>query len=92
MNTQSVGIREFRDNLASYLLASKGPVAITRHGDTIGYYLPVRRRPTAAQLRAFREANERLQMEMAAKGITEDDILEEFKRLRAEERRKRHGK
>jgi PHD/YefM family antitoxin component YafN of YafNO toxin-antitoxin module len=34
MATQSVGIREFRDKLATYLLESDGPLAITRHGDT----------------------------------------------------------
>ncbi len=36
MSTQSVGIREFRDKLATYLLTADKPLAITRHGDTIG--------------------------------------------------------
>ncbi len=89
MSAESVGIREFRDNLATYLLESKGPLAITRHGDTIGYYLPVRRRPTSEQMEAFRNSHARLQEEMAAAGVTEDEIIDEFKRLRAEERRKR---
>jgi hypothetical protein len=40
METQRVGIREFRDKLATYLLESDKALAITRHGDTIGYYLP----------------------------------------------------
>ena len=35
MQTTKVGIREFRENLADYL-ESKTPVAITRHGATIG--------------------------------------------------------
>ena len=35
MQATKVGIREFRENLASYL-DSKTPVAITRHGATIG--------------------------------------------------------
>ena len=88
MGTQSVGIREFRENLASYLLESEGPVAITRHGDTIGYYLPTRRKPSAAQLDEIREAGEKLQQMMEAAGVTEDDILADFERLRAEERGK----
>jgi|tagenome__1003787_1003787.scaffolds.fasta_scaffold19180946_2 hypothetical protein len=92
MSAQTVGIREFRDNLATYLLESDKPLAITRHGDTIGFYLPVRRKPTAEQLKAFQRAHQRLQEEMAAADVTEDDIIEEFKRLRAEERRKRQGK
>ena len=44
METLKVGIREFRDKLASYLLESDVPVAITRHGDTVGYYIPARRK------------------------------------------------
>ncbi len=34
MEPITVGIREFRENLATYLLESEAPVAITRHGDT----------------------------------------------------------
>jgi hypothetical protein len=34
METLKVGIREFRDKLASYLLETDVPVAITRHWDT----------------------------------------------------------
>jgi hypothetical protein len=32
-----VGVKEFRANLPSYL-ESMSPIAITRHGETIGYY------------------------------------------------------
>jgi hypothetical protein len=39
MKTPKVGIREFRDKLAGYLLESDPPAAITRHGDTVGYYI-----------------------------------------------------
>jgi antitoxin (DNA-binding transcriptional repressor) of toxin-antitoxin stability system len=93
MSTQTVGIREFRDKLAKYLLESNGPVAITRHGDTIGFYLPVRRRPTEAEKRALAEAHARLQEEMAATGVTEEDMIEEFRRLRKQgSRRKGAGK
>ena len=35
METVKVGIREFRENLAGYLEASK-PLAIERHGKTLG--------------------------------------------------------
>jgi hypothetical protein len=52
-----VGIREFRENLSSYL-ESKTPVAITRHGATIGIYLPTRPKPSQAELEAFRIAGE----------------------------------
>lgn len=89
MSAQSVGIREFRDNLATYLLESDGPVAITRHGDAIGYYLPRRRKRTEAEKKALDEIHAKMQKLMAEAGVTEDEIFDEFKRLRAEERRKR---
>jgi hypothetical protein len=41
-----VGIREFRDKLACYLFESDLPAAITRHRDTVGYYIPARRKCT----------------------------------------------
>lgn len=91
MGTQSVGIREFRDKLASYLLESEGPLAITRHGDTIGYYLPTRRKPSAAQMQALEETGALLQQAMEAAGVTVDEIIEDFKRLRREERQQKSG-
>ncbi len=89
MSTQSVGIREFRDKLATYLLTADKPLAITRHGDTIGYYLPRKRKVTEAEWKALDEAHARLQAEMDAAGVTEDDIVKEFERLRKRERRKK---
>jgi PHD/YefM family antitoxin component YafN of YafNO toxin-antitoxin module len=84
METQRVGIREFRDKLATYLLESDKALAITRHGDTIGYYLPARRKRTEAEKEALETAATRLQEAFAAKGITEDDVIEDFKRWRKE--------
>ena len=89
MSTPSVGIREFRDKLATYLLTADKPLAITRHGDTIGFYLPVRRKRTEGEKRALDEAHEQLLKMMADAGVTEDDVIQEFERLRREERRKK---
>ena len=85
MQTTKVGIREFRENLSSYL-ESKTPVAITRHGATIGIYVPTRPRPTQADLEAFRVAGERMQELIAAAGTSEEDLMEDFKKLRREHR------
>jgi len=83
METVRVGIREFRDNLATYLLESEKPLAITRHGDTVGFYIPARKKRTEADRAALREAAARVQESMAAAGTTEDELLEDFKKLRA---------
>ena len=40
MKATKVGIREFRADLAEPIAASS-PVAVTRHGQTAGYLIPV---------------------------------------------------
>jgi PHD/YefM family antitoxin component YafN of YafNO toxin-antitoxin module len=87
METLKVGIREFREKLATYLLESDKPLAITRHGDTVGYYLPARRRRSEAERSALRQAAARLQEMLAAEGVTEDEIIADFKRWRARRRK-----
>lgn len=81
MSTQRVGIREFRENLSGYL-ESTTPVAITRHGETIGIYVPARKQPSEADLEAFRRAGEKLRSLIEASGATEEELVAEFKALR----------
>lgn len=85
--TQQVGIREFRENLSSYLLNADGPLAIMRHGDMVGYYLPVRRKRTEAERAALQQSAAKLQKEMEIAGLTEEDILRDFKQWRAAKRK-----
>jgi PHD/YefM family antitoxin component YafN of YafNO toxin-antitoxin module len=82
MGTSKVGIREFRDKLATYLLESDSPVAITRHGDTVGYYIPARRKRSESEREALRQAAARMEKMLADKGVSEVDVLEDFKRWR----------
>ena len=39
MRTPKVGIREFRSGLAEFIAAAT-PVAVTRHGHTVAYFIP----------------------------------------------------
>jgi antitoxin (DNA-binding transcriptional repressor) of toxin-antitoxin stability system len=82
MDTSKVGIREFRDKLSNYLLESEAPVAITRHGDTVGYYIPARRRRSENEREALRQAATYMQQMIAATGISEEEVIEDFKRWR----------
>lgn len=88
MQTTKVGIREFRENLSSYL-ESKTPVAITRHGATIGIYVPTKPKPSQADLEALRLAGEKMQELIAAAGTTEDQLVKDFRNLRRERRTKK---
>ena len=83
---ETVGIREFREKLADYL-ESSAPVAITRHGETIGFYIPARRKRTEEEKAALEKAAEQLHQLLAARGATEDELVEEFKRLRRQKRK-----
>ncbi len=87
MEPVRVGIREFRENLASYLLESSSPVAITRHGDTIGYFIPARRSRTEQDRLALKEATRQLASILAEKGISEEELLQDFERLRSAKRK-----
>lgn len=86
MDTVKVGIREFREKLSTYLLESDRPVAITRHGDTIGYYIPARRKRSEAERSALREAASKLQQMLEAEGLSEEEVAADFKKWRAGKR------
>jgi antitoxin (DNA-binding transcriptional repressor) of toxin-antitoxin stability system len=81
MPAGKVGVREFRENLSEYL-ESQTAVAITRHGETVGYYVPAKRKPSEAQLEALQRAGERLQDLIALAGTTEEELVNDFKAAR----------
>jgi antitoxin (DNA-binding transcriptional repressor) of toxin-antitoxin stability system len=81
MHAVKVGIREFRERLASFLEAG-APVAVTRHGETVGFYIPTRRKPKNEDLTALKTAAAQLDTMIEAAGATEDDLLEDFKKAR----------
>ena len=87
MEPVKVGIREFRENLASYVLAGGKPVAITRHGGTVGYFIPTRRKLTAEQWAELKSATSRLSAIFDEIGMSEDDVIADFKKWRANRRK-----
>ena len=76
-----MGVKEFRAHLPSYL-ESVSPIAITRHGETIGYYIPARQGRNQAELDALKQAAATLESMMASMVTSEDDIAAEFKMRR----------
>jgi PHD/YefM family antitoxin component YafN of YafNO toxin-antitoxin module len=69
METKSVGIREFRAGLAEFI-DNKQPVAVTRHGQTVGFFIPTAR-PSQVDLQALRDAADKLEAVMS---LSEDDV------------------
>ncbi len=86
MQSTKVGIRDFRENLSTYL-ESKSPVAITRHGARLGSMLPTRPKPSQADLEALRAAGEKVQELIAKAGTSEDELMADFKKLRRQRRK-----
>lgn len=78
---ERIGVREFRQNLAKYLDAA-APVAVMRHGQTVGYFVPAHREPVQAELEALKQAAAKLDALLAAHQISEDELVQEFRQLR----------
>ena len=75
-----VGVREFRERMASYL-ESDTPVAVTRRGETLGIYVPARRQPRdTASVAELRFAADRLAEALAS--ADEEELVSDFKALR----------
>ena len=75
-----VGVREFRERIASFL-ESDTPVAVTRRGETLGIYVPTpRKRAQTADTSELRAAADRLAAALA--DINEEEVVAGFKRLR----------
>jgi hypothetical protein len=77
METARVGIREFRAGLAEYI-ASDTPVAVTRHGQTVGYFIPTHGQADADQA-SLKKAAAELDRLLAAQSVDVEVLAAEFK-------------
>lgn len=80
METTKVGIREFRADLAEYI-ASSTPVAVTRHGQTVGYFIPTQGHADA-DIAALKKASSTLDKLLEAQGVDVDSVVTDFKAVR----------
>ena len=55
METIEVDMREFRENLLRYLEGGR-LLAVTRHGETVGFFIPAKRRNRLAEVKVLRAA------------------------------------
>jgi hypothetical protein len=80
MDATKVGIREFRAGLAEFI-ASSTPVAVTRHGHTIGYFIPTHGQ-AEAEVASLKKASKTLDRLLAAKSVNADSAVADFKTAR----------
>jgi len=75
-----VGIREFRADLSEYI-ASSTPVAVTRHGQTVGYFIPTHGQ-VEADLEALKKAGKTLDKMLQAHDVDIEAVVADFKTAR----------
>jgi antitoxin (DNA-binding transcriptional repressor) of toxin-antitoxin stability system len=81
METIKVGIREFRTDLAEYIAAST-PVAVTRHGQTVGYFIPTQGQ-AEADITALKKASKALDRLLIQQSADVEEIVADFKTTRS---------
>ncbi len=77
MEPIKIGVRQFRDRLAGYP-ESGTPLAIMRHGETLGYFIPAHKRSRKAELESMRAAAKDLDEILASWGVGEEQLMAEF--------------
>jgi len=82
----TVGVRQFRQDLAEYIDQAE-PVTVTRHGLTVGLFIPVHR-DRKAEITAYSEAAKKASALLEELGMTEDEVVAEFDALRRAPRKK----
>ena len=80
METSSVGIREFRSALAEYIDGDT-PVTVTRHGQTVGLFVPLRR-PSAEDLKRLEAAAAKFRKAIPLSDDAVEEMVADFDALR----------
>ena len=78
MEALKVGIREFRSQLPHYLLEAGQPLAITRHGETIGYYIPSRETEPIADIAALKAVAAKLDALLKSAQLDPEVVVADF--------------
>jgi hypothetical protein len=73
---KEVGVREFRDHATKYLSGTES-VAISRHGQIIGVYVPLKRDAEKVR-RAVDRLEKTVNQVLEETGMTEDELADIF--------------
>ena len=80
---KKIGLQEFRSDLEKYISVGE-PFTVTHHGQTVGYFLPTHKK--SEQIESLKIATEKLDRLLIDRGITEDELVEEFRQLQEEKK------
>ena len=85
-----IGIRELRSRLAFHLESST-PIEVTRHGRTIGLYVPLPQKSDLSEHERLLEAGRLMQNELQRLGLTEEELAADFKDWRRAQQQQAHA-
>lgn len=71
-----VGVREFRDHATSYLSGSN-PVAVSKHGRVLGFYVPLQRDDDEVKA-AIAKLGETVGQVLTESGMSEEELATLF--------------
>jgi hypothetical protein len=71
---KNVGVREFRDHATAFL-SGTDPIAVSKHGQVIGFYIPVERDREQAT-RAIEQLGRTVERLLEDTGMSEDQLAE----------------
>lgn len=69
---KSIGVREFRDHATTYLSGSD-PLAVSKHGHVIGFYIPLERDEGEVR-RAVVRLGEAVEQVLQETGMSEEEL------------------
>lgn len=73
---KTVGVREFRDHATTYLSGSD-PVAVSKHGRVVGFYIPLQRDEDEVR-RALARLGETVSQVLDETGLFEEELAQMF--------------
>jgi antitoxin (DNA-binding transcriptional repressor) of toxin-antitoxin stability system len=73
---KTVGVREFRDHATTYLSGSD-PVAVSKHGRVVGFYIPLQRDEDEVR-RALAQLGETVGQVLEETGLSEEELAQMF--------------
>lgn len=82
---EKIGVREFRSELPKYIYGET-PVEVVRHGHTVGFYFPVKQESKSADIAVLQAIAKQFEYLLSQKGVSEDDIIVEFRQMREMDR------
>jgi len=67
------------------------PLAITRHGETLGFFIPAQKRSRQAEVEAMRAAAKELDVMIAAWCSSEDELMLKYEEIQRAIREKKRN-